>query len=135
MKLRLLLIAVAALAGGIFALWARNADVRAGETALARVERAARTHAVVTPAELTDEPFDRLVVVHGTNTAAQVRAALGIDWDRADDEAWHCCEPLPLWVFVRDDDVVAYFRSTLDLERVRPGRYRPDARLRIGASA
>ncbi|WP_147447724.1 hypothetical protein [Solirubrobacter pauli] len=133
MKLRVALVTLAVLVAGLVLLWPRDADVRAGEKALARAEQAIEVHSgVVTPAQLTDEPIDRLVVVHGSNTAEQVRDAVGFDWDRADDEAWHCCEALPIWVFVRGEEVVAYFRAPLELEDVRPATYRPDAKLVLG---
>lgn len=134
--LRIALAVVIVLAAGIAVLWPRNADIRAGQAALARAERAADAQKrVVTPAELTDTAFDRLVVVHGTDTPDEIRAALGIDWDRADDEAYHCCEPPPIWAFMRGDEVVAYFRPSEDMGYggdVRPGRYPPDAKLPIG---
>lgn len=128
-KLRIALVTLAVLVAGLVLLWPRDGGLRAGERALARAERAS---GVITPAQLTDEPFDRLVVVHGSSTAEQVRDAVGFDWDRAADEAWHCCEALPIWVFLRGEEVVAYFRATLDLEHVRPATYRPDAKLMLG---
>jgi len=135
-KLRVALVVLALLVAGVVARWPRDSDVRAGQAALARAERAADAHRrVVTPAELTDVQFDRLVVVHGTNTGEQVRKALGIDWKRADDEADRCCEPPPIWAFMRGDEVVAYFRPSEAMgygDDVRPGRYRPDAKLPIG---
>jgi hypothetical protein len=59
--------------------------------------------------------------------------ALGFEWRRADDEGYECCDPAPLWMFVRDDEVVAYLRPSLEAgygECVKSGRtYRPASTL------
>jgi hypothetical protein len=59
--------------------------------------------------------------------------ALGFEWRRADDEGYACCDPAPLWMFVRYDEVVAYLRPSLEAgygECVKSGRtYRPASTL------
>jgi hypothetical protein len=115
-------------------LWQRDSDQRAGQDALRRTEQVARSGRAVTAAELTDKPFDRLVVVSGLADADEIRRAVGTDWRRADELGYHCCEPAPIWVFVDDDEVVAFFRASSGMsygEHVPDGSYEPNARLAL----
>jgi hypothetical protein len=116
-------------------LWQRGSDDRAGREALSRAEQAARSGGTVAAAELTDETFSRLVVVPGTAGADDIRRAVGTDWRPADDLAYHCCDPAPIWVFVGDDEVVAFFRASQAMgygDDIPAGSYRPGARLALG---
>jgi hypothetical protein len=82
-------------------------------------------------------PFSRLVVVTGTAGADEIRRAVGTDWGRADELAYDCCEPAPIWVFVNDDKVVAYFRASSEMgygDDVARRSYRPSERLSLRAS-
>lgn len=134
MQLRVTLAALLVIASAVV-LWPRDdSDIRAGADALARAEQAAREHRSATPAELTDVPFDRLVVAHGLSTADELRQAVGLDWDRAEELEYHCCEPAPIWAFVDDDAVVAYFRPSSEIgygDEVRPGSYGRNERLTL----
>jgi hypothetical protein len=128
--------AVAALLAlvGLGVIWQRGSDDRAGQEALRRTEQVARSGRTIAAAELTDEPFDRLVVMDGTATADEIRRAVGTDWRRADELAYHCCDPPPIWAFVDDDEVVAFFRASSSMaygDHVAAGSYRPSARLSL----
>jgi hypothetical protein len=82
-------------------------------------------------------PFSRLVVGRGTAGADEIRRALGTDWRRADELAFHSCDPAPIWVFVDDDEVVAFFRASLEMEygdAVPAGSYRSHERLSLSTS-
>jgi hypothetical protein len=117
---------------GLGVLWQRGSDDRAGQEALRRTEQAARSGRTITAAELTDKPFDRLVVVPGTAKADQIRRAVGTDWRRSDELGYHCCDPAAIWAFVDDDDVVAFFRASAEMsygDQIRAGTYGPSARL------
>jgi hypothetical protein len=121
---------------GLGVLWQRDGDARAGHEALARAEQAARSSRTITAAQLTDMPFSRLVVVPGTAGADDIRRAAGTDWGRADELAYHCCDPAPIWVFVNDDEVVAFFRASWEMgygDNVPDGTYRPSERLSLSA--
>lgn len=117
-------------------LWQRDGDVRAGHEALARAERAARGSRSITAAELTDVPFSRLVVIRGTASANEIRLAVGTDWGRADELAFHCCDPARIWAFLNGDRVVAFFRASWEMgygDDVAAGSYRPTERLSLSA--
>ncbi len=132
---RLVLGAVAALVAlaAVGVAWQRGADERAGEDALRRAEDAARTGRTITAADLLDRPFDRFVVMPGTATEGEIRSAVGSDWRRAAELAYHCCDPAPIWAFVDDGEVVAFFRPSMPMsygDRMAAGEYRPSARVR-----
>jgi hypothetical protein len=126
-------VALLALAG--LGVWQRGGDARAGRDALAAAERVTRSSHAVTAAELTEKPFSRLVVVSGTADADAIRRAVGTNWRRADELAFHCCDPAHIWVFVDDDDkVVAFFRASEEMgygDDVPPGTYLPSERLTL----
>ena len=122
--------------GGFGGLWHRSGDERAGQEALRRAEHAAAAGRAVAFAELLDTHFDRLVVVRGTAGADDIRGAVGADWRRADELAYHCCDPAPIWAFVDDDQVVAFFRPSFEMsygDQVRPGSYGPNERVSLSA--
>jgi hypothetical protein len=121
---------------GLGVVWPRDGDARAGREALARAEQAARSGRSITAAELTDMPFSRLVVVRGTAGAEEIRLTVGTDWGRAGELAFHCCDPAPLWVFVNDDEVVAFFRASSEMgygDGVALRSYRPSELLSLSA--
>jgi hypothetical protein len=109
----LVLIFIAAVAGALFWRYSRDADKRRGQDVSERLDRAVQRGQSVRAEALADFEFDRLVVAYGRNSAKDIKAALGFDWRRADDEGYHCCDPPPLWMFVEGDEVVAYFRPSL----------------------
>lgn len=117
--------------GGAF-VWhrVRTADQRLGQRVAHRLDRAARTGRPLPLRRLTGARFDRLVVIAGGSTAAEIRHALGFDWRRAEDLTDACCEPPPTWILARGHDVVAYFSPGLAAgygQGVTPGSYRPSA--------
>lgn len=139
MRVWVTVLLLAALVGGGALYWhhAREADRRRGKDVQEALSRTVQHKLVATPRELADFDFDRLVVVYGTASEADIDRALGFDWRRAEDQAYECCDPAPLWMFVRGDEVVAFLRPGIDVsygDCVRAGRsYRPDARLRLRA--
>ena len=130
-------LALGLLAWGGLSWWGDDDDKRAGGAALQRAERAAQSgQRVMTPKELLNRPFDRLVVIQGTASAEDIREAIGSDWKRADDLAYHCCDPGPIWAFVKSDEVVAYFRPSFAMfygDGVRAAQYQPNARLELAS--
>jgi hypothetical protein len=128
-------VVAALLALASLGVWQRGGDARAGRDALAGAERVARSSRTVTAAELTEKPFNQLVVVSGTADADDIRRAVGTNWRHADELAFHCCDPAPIWVFVNDDDeVVAFFRASEEMgygDDVPPGTYLPSERLTL----
>jgi hypothetical protein len=96
--------------------------------------KSTRSGQTIAVAELMNRPFDRLVVVPGTATANELRRAVGTDWRRADQLAYHCCDPAPIRAFVDDREVVAFFRASINMDygdQVAPGTYRPSERLSL----
>lgn len=126
----LVAVLVAAVGGAFVWHRVRTADQRLGQRVAHRLDRAAQAGRPLPLRRLTDARFDRLVVIAGGSTAAEIRHALGFDWPRAEDLADGCCEPPATWALTRGHDVVAYFspgRAAGYGQGVAPGSYRPSS--------